>query len=77
MRHVTGMGERRGACRVSVGKLGGERLREDNIKLNFKEIVVEGTDWIDLAQERDRWLAVVTTVMHFQVLQNAGSFFPS
>ena len=77
MRHVAGMGERRGAYRVSVGKLEGERLREDNIKLNFKEMVAEGTDWIDLAQERDRWLAVVTTVMHLQVLQNAGSFFPS
>jgi hypothetical protein len=34
---------------------------EDNIKMDLKEIGLEGVDWINLAQDRDRWLAVVNT----------------
>jgi len=55
------LGERRGAYRVLVGKpegkrpLGRPRLRwEYNIKLNLQEVGWGDTDWIDLAQNRDR-----------------------
>ena len=36
-----------------------------------------GMDWIDLAQDRGRWRAVVNAVMNIQVLQNAGCFITS
>jgi hypothetical protein len=68
------MGERRGACRALVGKPEGKRplgrLRrrwEDNIKTDFREVGWEGADWVDLAQDRDKWRAVVYTVMNLQV----------
>jgi hypothetical protein len=38
-------------------------LWEDNIKVNVEEIVWEGLDWTDLFQERNKWLAVLNTVM--------------
>jgi hypothetical protein len=54
------MGERRGAYRVLVGKfeakrpLGKPRSRwEDNITMDFQEVVCEGMDWIDVAENRD------------------------
>ena len=56
-----------------VGKSGGRRSLgrprhkwEDNIKMDLRE-VVWGVDRIDMAQDRDRWLAVVNAVMHIQV----------
>jgi hypothetical protein len=36
-----------------------------------------GVDWIDLAQDRDRWRALVNTVMNLRVLLNAGKFLSS
>jgi hypothetical protein len=39
----------------------------DNIKMGFRDIVWGGMDWIDLAQDRDRWRAVVNTVMNLRV----------
>jgi len=36
--------------------------------------VVWGMDWVDLAQDKDRWLALVNAVMDLQVPQNAGNF---
>ena len=55
------MGERRGVYRVLVGKPEGKRtlgrtrhLWEDNIEMDLQELVREGTDWIELAQDRDR-----------------------
>ena len=73
--HVASMGEGRGAYRVLVGKPEGrrplERARyrwEDNIKMDLREVGWWGIDWIDLAQGRDRWRAVVNTVMNLQVL---------
>ena len=69
--HVARMGERRGVYRVLVGKpagkrpLGRLRLRwEDNIKMNIKEVGRGGMDWIEVAQCRDRWQALVTAVMN-------------
>jgi hypothetical protein len=68
-RQVARMGERRGAHRVLVGKpegrrpLGRPRCRwEDNIKTDLREV-----DWIGLAQDRDRWRALVSAVMNVRV----------
>ena len=54
-----------------MGKPEGKRLPgrprhrwKDNIKMDFQEVGCEGMDWIDLAQDRDRWLALVNVVMN-------------
>jgi hypothetical protein len=72
--HVACMGERRGAYRALVGKpegrrpLGRPRHRwEDNIKMDLREVGCGGADWIDLAQDRDMWWALVYTMMNLQV----------
>jgi hypothetical protein len=39
----------------------------DNIKIDVRKIGWDGTDWIDLVQDRDRWKALVNTVMNLQV----------
>ena len=56
------------------------RLRhrtEDNIKMDLQEVVGEGTDWIDLAQNRDRTQTRLNAIMKFQVPNNAGNFLTS
>jgi hypothetical protein len=72
--HVARMGERRGACRVLVGKPEGKRLLgrhkciwEDNIKMDFGEVGCAGMDWIDQAQDRDRWRELVNAVVNLRV----------
>ena len=73
--HVAHMWEVRGAYRVLVGKpegkrpLGRPRHRwEDNIKMDLQEVGCWGIDWIELAQDRDRWRALVNAVMNLRVL---------
>jgi hypothetical protein len=67
------MGESRGAHRVLVGKPEGRRPLErpvhrwkDNIKMDLRS-GMGGMDWIDLAEDRDRWRALVNTVMNYHV----------
>jgi len=70
---VARMGEGRGVHRVLVGKpegkrpLGRPRRRwEDSIKMDLRKVGWRG-DWMELAQDRDRWRSLVNTVMNFRV----------
>jgi hypothetical protein len=72
--HVARMGEERGVHRVLVGKpegkrpLGKPRRRwEDNIKIDLEEVGGGRGDWMELAQDRDGWRALVSTVKNHRV----------
>jgi len=58
--------------------LGRPRCRwEDNIKMDLQEVGGGCWDWLELAQDRERWRALVSKVMNFSVPQNAGNFLTS
>jgi hypothetical protein len=72
--HVACMGEVRGAYNILVGRPEGRRTLgrprrgwEDNINMDLREIEFGDVDWIDLAQDRDKWRALVNTVMNLRI----------
>jgi hypothetical protein len=67
------MGEGRGVYRVLVGRpegkgpLGRSRSRrKNNIKMDLREIGIDGASWIQLTQDRIQWRACVNTVMNLR-----------
>jgi hypothetical protein len=82
--HVAHMGEKRAAYMVLVARpeekrpLGRpRRRREDNIKMDFQELGWRRMDRIDLAQDRDRWRALLNAIRNVRVPYNVGSFLSS
>ena len=72
--HVSCKGNKRGAYRVLVGRpearrpLGRPGLRwDDNIKMYLQDVGWRGVDWIALAEDRDRWRAVVNALMNIRL----------
>jgi hypothetical protein len=72
--HVARMGEGRSVYRILVRRPEGKRPLgrpgcrwEDNIKMDLREIGIDGANWIQLAQDRVQWRAFVNTVMNLRV----------
>jgi hypothetical protein len=68
------MGEKRNTCRILVGNPQGKRplgipRRKwlENIEIDLREIGWDDMDWIDLAQDRDQWMALMNTVLNLRV----------
>ena len=77
--HVARMGEERAVHRVLVGEPEGKRplgrprrAWEDNIKMDLQEVGGNCGDWMELAQDRDRWRALVGTVRNLWVPKMRG-----
>jgi hypothetical protein len=70
--HVARMGEKRNTYRILVRKPEGKRPTDVGgriiFKVDLREIGWCGMDWIDLAQDRDQWMALVNMVMNLRVL---------
>jgi hypothetical protein len=78
------MEEKKNAYKILVGKPEGKRPLGrprgrwvNNIKIDLRQTGRDGMDWIDLAQYRHQWGALVNTVMNFRVPKNAGKFLSS
>jgi hypothetical protein len=76
------MGEGRGVYRVLVGRPEGKRPLErpsrrweDNIKMDLREIGIDGANWIQLPQNRVQWRAFMNTVMNLRVLTRKTGYF--
>jgi hypothetical protein len=65
--HVARMEEKRNAYRILMGKREGKPLGRPRIKMDLREIEWDGMDWIDMAQDRDQWMALVNTVLKLWV----------
>jgi hypothetical protein len=72
--HVAGMGEKSNAYRLLVGKPEGKmplgrpkRRRVDNIRMDLGEMGWGDVEWIGLAQDRNRWRALVSAVMNLWI----------
>jgi len=72
--HVARMREERGAYRVLLGKPEGRRLLGrprrrwvDNIRMDLQEVGCMYMDWIELAQDRDKWRTLVSAVMNLRI----------
>ena len=73
MGHVARIGDRRSVIRLLVRKPKGKRPHErhrcrweDNIKMDLHVVGCWGMDWMALARDRDRWLALVSAVMNLR-----------
>jgi hypothetical protein len=69
--HVARMGEERNVYKILMGKPEGKRPRcrwEDGIRMDLRKIGLGSVEWIQVAQDRDRWRALVNTVMNLWVL---------
>jgi len=82
--HVARMGETRGVYRVLVGKPEGKRplwrprrIWDDDIKMDLQGVEGGGMEWIDLAQDKDSWQALVNAAINLRVTYNAGNFLTS
>jgi hypothetical protein len=71
--HEVGMGKNRNAYRISVGRPEGKRPLErsrrrwvGNIRMDLTEIGWDGVDWIDVAQDRDQWRALLNTALNLR-----------
>jgi hypothetical protein len=72
--HVARRRKKRNAYRILVGKPVGKRplgrprrMWVDNMKTDIREIEWDGVDWIDMAQDRDQWRAIVNTILDLRV----------
>jgi hypothetical protein len=73
------MGEKRNDYRLLVGKPGGKRPLGrprrrwvDNIRMDLEEVGWGDVDWIGLTQDRNRWRALINSVLNLRVPWNAG-----